>query len=115
MSFAKRLLMVLAMAPLGACGATWHPKMAGDTACLSDQVRNFHVPFYQAVDICHTPLPDLTGDAQLQTYASAWGIPYQYNPRLDAQIKRMNWYSQVPIGSHIPTGQYGLTSAEISP
>lgn len=97
---------------LAGCGITFHPKQPGDTACLGEQVRDFHVEFYRAVQICDTPLPDLTGDFELQQYASAYDIPYQYNPRLDGQIKNRNWKDMLLVGSHIPNS-YGLNAAEL--
>ncbi|MCQ8240786.1 hypothetical protein [Rhizosaccharibacter radicis] len=100
---------------LAGCGAEWHPPQPGDTACLGTQVRDFHVAYYRAVDVCGTKLPDLTGDPELQAFSRAWEIPYQYNPRLDAAIKNHNWAQQVPTGSHIPDGLWDVVAAQIAP
>lgn len=102
MTFIRAIVTVAALAALAGCDIQFHPKQPGDTACLDQQVKTFHVPFYQAVDICGTPLPDLTGDAELQRYAASYNIPYKYNPRLDAAIKRRNWSRSIPIGTLIP-------------
>lgn len=109
-----RAISAFMLLAVSGCGIDFHPKQAGDTACLGQQVRDFHVEFYRAVDICGTPLPDLTGDFELQQYASAYNISYQYNPRLDALIKSRNWRTMLETGSHIPE-DYGLNSAEINP
>ncbi len=104
--------LVALLAILGGCGVTFHPKQPGDTACLGEQVRDFHVEFYRAVQICHTPDPDLTGDFELQQYARTYDIPYQYNPRLDGLIKNHNWRDMLLVGSNIPN-DYGLNAAEV--
>ena len=99
------------LALLGGCGATFHPPRLGDTACLDTQTRDFHLDMYRAVDVCGTPLPDLTGDAYLQQYAAAWDISYRINPVLDARIKRMHPGEMFFTGSLIPA-DYGFTAAE---
>lgn len=104
------LMALLAM--LGGCGIDFHPKQAGDTACLGQQVRDFHVEFYRAVQICDTPNPDLTGDVELQQYAEIYAIPYQYNPRLDGLIKNRHWRDGLLVGSNIPS-DYSLNAAEV--
>ncbi|NPD66112.1 hypothetical protein HN018_19825 [Lichenicola cladoniae] len=76
-------------------------------------MKDFHVPVHQAVEICGAQLPDLTGDADLQRYASAYNISYQYNPRLDAEIKHESWSQSILIGTLIPN-DYSLSLAEIS-
>ncbi len=107
----QRLLAVAALA-LGGCSADFHPPRLGDTACLDTQVVDFHVEMWRAVEICGTPLPDLTGDYYLQQYAAAWDISYRINPVLDAQLKRRNWKQLVRTGSMIPDA-YDITSAEL--
>ncbi len=107
----QRLLAVVALA-LGGCSADFHPPRIGDTACLDTQVVDFHIEMWRAVEICGTPLPNLTGDYYLQQYAAAWDISYRINPVLDAQIKRQHWKELIQTGSLIPGG-YGLTSAEL--
>ena len=113
MKFVKAIVAMTAFTALAGCDVQFEPKQPGDTACLGRQVRDFHTPLYQAVDICGTRLPDLTGDAELQRYASAYNISYQYNPRLDAEIKRKNWSQFILTGTLIPN-DYSLSSAEIS-
>ncbi len=107
----QRLLAVVALT-LGGCSADFHPSRPGDTACLDTQVVDFHVEMWRAVEICGTPLPNLTGDYYLQQYAAAWDISYRINPVLDAQIKRQHWNELIQTGSLIPGG-YGLASAEL--
>ena len=102
---------VAVLAFLGGCDANFHPPRAGDTACLDTQTRDFHVDMYRAVDICGTPLPDLTGDFYLQQYAAAWDISYRINPVLDARIKQMHRNEMFFTGSLIP-GDYSFTAAE---
>ena len=111
---ARTLTLLALLAPLGGCGIDFHPKRPGDTACLGTQVRDFNVPFYQAIQICDTPVPDLTGDEELQQYAAAYDISFRYQPALDAAIKRQDWTGQLLVGSHIPQ-DYSLDSAEIAP
>jgi hypothetical protein len=106
-----RLAALILVVCVGGCGASFHPPLPGDTACLNAQVRDFHVEMYRAVDICGT-LPDLTGDTYLQQYAAAWNISYRINPTLDARLKRSRWSEMILIGSLIP-GDYGLTTAEL--
>lgn len=113
MEIIKTIIVMTAVTALAGCDVQFHPKQPGDTACLDRQVKDFHVPFYQAVEICGIRLPDLTGDAELQRYASAYNISYQYNPRLDAEIKRKSWSQSILIGTLIPN-DYSLSSAEIS-
>ena len=112
MTTSRALAALTLLTMLGGCGITFHPKQAGDTACLGEQVRDFHVEFYRAVSICNTPLPDLTGDFELQQYAQTYDIPYQYNPRLDGLIKSRNWRDMLLVGSNIPN-DYGLNAAEV--
>ena len=115
---APRVTVLLAAFPallaLSGCEIDFHPPRPGDTACLGTQVRDFRVPFYRAVDICGTPNPDLTGDLELQQYASAYDISYRIQPMLDAAIKRHDPQMELLVGTHIPM-DYGLTSAELSP
>ncbi|MGI4744910.1 MAG: hypothetical protein ACRYGI_15980 [Janthinobacterium lividum] len=113
MKLIRAIVAATAFTVLAGCDVQFHPKQPGDTACLDHQVKDFRTPLYQAVDICGTPLPDLTGDAELQRYASAYNISYQYNPRLDAEIKRKKWSQSILIGTLIPN-DYSLNSAEIS-
>ena len=104
--------LLVALGPLAGCGIDFHPQRAGDTGCLGNEVRDFGVPLYQAIQICHTPVPDLTGDTELQQYAGAYDISYRYQPALDAAIKHQNWRMQLLVGSHIPM-DYSLDTAEI--
>ena len=108
----RTMAILVALAPLAGCGIDFHPQHAGDTGCLGNEVRDFGVPFYQAVQICHTPDPDLTGDTELQQYAGAYDISFRYQPALDAAIKHQDWRNQLLVGSHIPQ-DYGLDNAEI--
>ena len=112
MFVARMTALLVALGPLAGCGVDFHPPHPGDTACLGNQVRDFGVPFYRAVQICGTPNPDLTGDTELQQYAGAYDISYRYQPTLDAAIKRQNWRMQLLVGSHIPM-DYSLDTAEI--
>ncbi len=112
MLIARVAALLTALAPLAGCGVDFHPPRPGDTACLDDQVKDFGVPFYQAVQICGTPNPDLTGDTDLQQYAGAYDIDYRIQPALDAAIKHGNWREQLLVGSHIPE-DYSLTNVEI--
>ncbi len=107
----QRLLALVALA-VGGCSADFHPPRLGDTACLDTQVVDFHIEMWRAVEICGTPLPDLTGDYYLQQYAAAWNISYRINPVLDAQIKRRHWKELIQLGSMIPDA-YDITSAEL--
>ena len=115
---ALRVMTLLAALPalalLAGCGVDFHPPRPGDTACLGTQVRDFRVPFYRAVNICGTPNPDLTGDLELQQYASAYDISYRIQPTLDAAIKRHDPEMELLVGTHVPQ-DYGLNSAEIGP
>ena len=108
------LVLLPALVALAGCGINFHPPRPGDTACLGTQVRDFRVPFYRAIDICGTPNPDLTGDVELQQYASAFDISYRIQPALDAAIKRGDPQMELLVGTHIPQ-EYGLDSAELGP
>ncbi len=106
--------LLLAMAPLTGCGIDFHPQKPGDTACLDSQVDDFGTLFYQAIQICGTPVPDLTGDVELQQYAQAYDIPYRYQPALDAAIKRHDFRTLLLVGSQVPE-QRSLNAAELGP
>ena len=60
------------------------------------------MPFYRAVAICKTKLPDLTGDTALQSAALASNVPFTIRPNADAAIKAFNRDRIVDTGSHLP-------------
>ncbi len=109
---ARMTALLLAVATLAGCGIDFHPNKPGDTACLDSEVKDFGRPFYQAIQICGTPVPDLTGDVDLQQYAQAYDIPFRYQPALDAAIKRRDFGMLLLVGTHIPK-DYSLNDAEI--
>ena len=86
-----------------------NPKPGRDVACLHSQVYDLGIKFYQAVTICGSPKPDLTGDSELQQDALAWKIPFTIRPK-DDQILKQN-EKIVETGSHIE-GTHTLSSAE---
>lgn len=56
---------------------------------------------YQAVGICKTHLPDLTGDPELQGDALAWNIPFSVRPKADKEIKDYNRDHILDTGTHL--------------
>lgn len=72
-----------------------------DIPCFRHQVVESGVPFYRAVAICKTKLPDLTGDTELQSAALASNVPFTIRPNADAAIKAFNRDQNVDTGSHL--------------
>ena len=103
-----RCLLVLAL--LGAtasCAATTTrqrimAERGRDVPCLRAQAVDGKVPFYQAVAVCHTPKPDLTGDAELQSKALSLNVPFTIRPKADAAIKAYTDGENIDTGSHLP-------------
>ena len=60
---------------------------------------------FRAVGICKTPLPDLTGDPELQGEALAWNIHFTIRPKADKEIKDYNQHLFIETGSHLPGPQ----------
>ena len=82
-----------------------------DVPCLRTQAVDGHVPFYQAVTVCGTPKPDLTGDAEVQGKALASNIPFTIRPKADAAIKALTDQENLDIGSHVPGAHPSLDLA----
>ena len=103
----RSLLLMAVLGATASCAATTTRQriMAGrgrDVPCLRAQAVDAHVPFYQAVIVCRTPKPDLTGDAELQGKALAFNVPFTIRPKADADIKTRTDGQNIDTGSHLP-------------
>lgn len=77
----------LVILPLAGCGASFDPYTAGNTKCLNTQLIDFQVTWSQSLAACGTKIPDLTGDAELQTLAKYDHIRFTIDPLLDKKLK----------------------------
>ena len=88
---------------LGACSTgTPHvnPLASRDVPCLHHQVYDLSSSFKNAVGVCGTPKPDLTGSGGLQQVALNEEIPFTIRPQADAYLKQAQ--AEKVTGSLIP-------------
>ena len=76
-----------------------------DVPCLHHQVYDLGSSFRDALGVCGTPKPDLTGSGGLQQAALDEKIPFTIRPQADASLKQAQ--AEKVTGSLIPHANAG--------